>query len=307
MAKQNNVFLYAIVEQKPVISIDRESKEPISAMVYVHVVRGVREVKDGKKYLKHDYPLIVSNDKKMIERMAKWKENDLVHIKGTINSKRIPKKSYCPYCKDEEDNSTVNIGKGLLLYVTPIYVDVMKSFETKEDAITELLHSREISNQAIVLGMLWNKPTYYKTKKGLIITQYQLITERKFRIKTDDPDTRSDWPWVKSYGEQAIEDRLRLQKGSLIIIDGFIQARNVKRKTKCSCCGNIYEWDDRTMEIVPFDTEYLQNYKTDQILEDEEGLKAEDLRQALFNHIIKDEFTEDMNTDDLGEDVTEAQ
>lgn len=299
MAKQNNAFLYAVIEQKPVIAIDKETKEPTSAMVYVHVIRGVREVKDGKKYIKHDYPLVVSNDKKMIERMAKWKENDMVYIKGVITSKRIAKKSFCPYCTDEEGNATVNVGKGLLLYITPVYVDVMKSFETKEEAIAELMHSREISNQAIVLGMLWNNPAYFKTKHGLIVTQYQLITERKYRIKTDDPDLRTDWPWVKSYGEQAIEDRMRLQKGSLVIIDGFIQARNVRRKTKCACCGEIYEWNDRTMEIVPFDTEYLKNYKTDQILEDEEGQKAEDLRQALFGHLIKDEVTEDMNTDDL--------
>lgn len=304
MPRQNNAILYAVVEQKPVISINKETDEYVSAMVYVHVVRGVREVKDGKKYMKHDYPLVISSDKKIIEKISKWKENDLVYVKGTVSSKGLMKKSYCPNCTDEEGHATINMGKGLLVYVTPIFVNVMKSFDTKDEAISELIHSREISNQVIVLGSLWNKPTYFKTERGTIITQYQLITERKFRIRTDDPEIRADWPWVKSYGEQAIEDRMRLQQGSLIIVDGFIQARNVRRKTKCKCCQEIYEWNDRTMEIVSFDVEYLRNYKTDQILEEEEGVRAEDIRQALFNSLIKDELDEDTTSDDLGVELT---
>jgi len=303
MPRQNNAFLYAVVEQKPLVTVNKETGELMQAMAYVHVIRGVREVKDGKKYIKHDYPLIVSSDKKIVERMSNWKVNDMVHIKGVISSKSMQKKSFCPYCKDEDGNATVNASKGLLVYITPVYVDTMKSFGTKDEAAEELLKSREISNQAIVLGSLWNKPTFFKTEHGLLITQYQLITERKYRIKTDDADTRADWPWIKSYGEQAIEDRLRLDQGSWVLIDGFIQARNVKRKTKCSCCGQIYEWKDKTMEIVPFDTEYIKNYRTDQILEEQEGKKAEELRQALFDRVVKDTITEDTNTDDLGENA----
>jgi hypothetical protein len=54
------------------------------------------------------------------------------------------------------------------------------------------------------------------------------------------------------------------------------------------------------MELVPFETEYVQGtYKTDKDLEEEEGQKAEDIRNALFNHLIQDDVTEDTNTDDI--------
>ena len=60
------------------------------------------------------------------------------------------------------------------------------------------------------------------------------------------------------------------------------------------------------MELVPFETEYVQGtYKTDDDLLIEQGQKAEDIRNALFNHLIKDELTEDMNTDDIDTEENE--
>lgn len=300
MARQNNVFLYGIIEKKPRIVLDKETHEPVSAIGYIHVVRGVREAHDGKKYMKHDHPLIVSLEPIVIKHMAEWEENDVVYIKGTIASKKMDKKSYCPNCVDDNGHPTENVAKGLLTYINPIFVKVMKKFPDKESALADVIKAREISNQVIVVGNLFAEPSYFKTKNGLIVSQYQIITNRKFRIRTDDPDVKTDWPWVKSYGEQAIEDRMRLKSGSCVIIDGFIQARKVNRKTKCKCCGKIYPWQDSTMELVPFETEYVQGtYKTDEDLQEEQGQKAEDIRNSLFNHLIKDELTEDMNTDDI--------
>ena len=58
------------------------------------------------------------------------------------------------------------------------------------------------------------------------------------------------------------------------------------------------------MELVPYDTEYVQGtYKTDDDLEAEAGQKAEDIRNSLFNHLIKDEMEEEMNTDDVESDA----
>lgn len=304
MARQNNVFLYGFVEKRPRIVVNKDTQEPVSAMGYIHVVRGVREAHDGKKYMKHDHPLIVSLEPQVIKKMAEWKENDVVYIKGTIASKRIEKKSFCPNCRDEHGNATVNSGTGLLVYVNPVFVKHIKSCPDKETAMTDVIKSREISNQVIIVGNLFKEPKYFKAKHGLVITQYQIITNRKFRIRTDDPDIKNDWPWVKSFGEQAIEDRMRLKSGSCVIIDGFLQARKVRRKTKCCNCGQIYEWEDQTMELVPYDTEYVQGtYKTDDDLEAEAGQKAEDIRNSLFNHLIKDEMEDEMNTDDVESDA----
>ena len=298
MARQNTVWLYGLIEKRPTIK-RKDDGEFEFANFYLHVVRGVRESHDGIRYMKHDHPLIISMAPKTIEKISELKENDIVMIKGTVSTKGAQKKSSCQNCTDENGKPTVNMGKGLYTYVTPIFVKKIKECPDYETALTEIIKARELSNQVVVTGNLWNDPKYFLTKKGTLIAQYQLVTERKFRVEGDSPDNKADWPWVKSYGDQAIEDRMRLVKNSTIIVDGFLQERKVIRKTKCKCCGLIYPWKDRTMEIVPFETEYVKDYKTDAMLESESGQKAEDIRNALFKHLIKDELTEDMNTDDL--------
>ena len=48
---------------------------------------------------------------------------------------------------------------------------------------------------------------------------------------------KADYPWVKSLGEQAQKDSEALRMGSLVLVDGSIQAKNsffVKRK--CDYC-----------------------------------------------------------------------
>lgn len=294
MAKQNTAILYGFIEKKPVIINDRETGEPQMGTCYLHTVRSVRDAHDGKKYMKHDHPMLVTLEKHIMQEMETWQENDTIYIKGTVASKRVPKKCYCPEC------GTENRAKGLLLYVNPIFARRVHSFPDKDGAQTEIIKCREISNQAIIFGELCNDPSFFKTKRGLVVTQYQLETPRKYRIKSDDPENRTDWPWVKSYGDQALNDKMRLRKGALVLIDGTLQARTVNRKTKCEQCGTIFPWQDHTMEIVPFDTEYLAGYKTDEMIKEEKGQESEEILQQLFNSLDKvKDVEEDMHTDDL--------
>lgn len=309
MARQSSVNLYGFVEEKPRIIVDKNTHEPVSAIAYLHVVRGVRETNDGKKYMKHDHPLIVAMEPHVVKKMAEWQINDTIYIKGIVATKDMDKKSYCPNCTDAEGKQTENIGKGQITYVNPIYVKKMLHFETKEEALTDIIKAREISNQVVILGNLVNDPGYFKTKRGLIVTQYQIYANRKYRIKEDDPDTRTDKPWIKSYGDQALQDKMRLygpkeqedgkKHSSEVIIDGCLQARKVHRQISCKCCGQNYIWEDQTMEIVPFAVEYVKYFKDDNILEAEEGRKAEEILNELYNRKHKDVITEDMNTDDL--------
>lgn len=301
MARQNTVWLYGMIEKRPAVKKNEITDTFDFATCYLHVVRGVREAHDGVKYMKHDHPLIISTNPNVAKKMDELRENDIVLVKGTVSTKATMKKSACPYCSDESGNKTINMGEGLFTYVTPIFVKKIKSCDDYNSALVEIIKSRELSNQVIVTGNLWNDPKYFMTKHGTLIAQYQLITERKVRVIGDPIDSKADWPWIKSYGDQAIEDRMRLVKGSTIIVDGFLQERKVNRKTKCQCCGKIYPWQDRTMEIVPFATEYVANYKTDAMLEAENGQKAEDIRNALFKHLVPDTVTEDMNTDDIAD------
>ena len=237
MARLNVAHLYGVVENDPHITIDKTTHEPIAAMVYIHVVRGPRSDHSGRKYMKHDYPLVITLDRSMVYEIATWKKNDVITMKGTVSSKHVAKPSYCPTCKDENEQAVENMAQGLLVYITPIYARKIQSFETKQEALSHIIEAKEISNEVYVYGVLTRDPKYFRTKNGTIITQYQIALNRKYRIRTDDPEVKTDWPWVKSYGEQAIEDKLRLQQGSHIIMDGVMQARTVHRKTKCKVCG----------------------------------------------------------------------
>lgn len=301
MPRLNHIAQYGFLEHKPYITIDQSSGEPVSAICYIHVVRGYRDDHSGKLFMQHDFPLVIALEKKIINEMATWNEFDVVNIKGMITSKFMDKPSFCPNCHDESGSPTKNIVRGILMYITPIFAQRERSCANKKEALERIINAREISNTALIDGYLIKDPTYFKTKAGTIVTQYQIALDRKFRIRTDEPNIRTDWPWVKSYGTQAIEDKMRLHTGSQVYIDGVIQARTVHRKTKCKCCGEIYPWEDRTLELVPYDVEYVTNYLTDEELEVEKGQNAEDIRKDLFGFLVKDDVGEEENTEDIDE------
>lgn len=302
MAKQNTAFLYASVHESPRIAIDRETGELKFGIAYVRVVRGLRDAHDGINF-RYDIPIIMSKEPEILAEMKEWSPNDIVFIKGTLACKDVPKKSYCPHCTDDQGNSTMNMSKGSLVYINPIYVKKVKSCEDENKATEDLKENREISNQIYCIGTLLTEPKLFKTKNGTSITQYKIAINRKYRIRTDSPETKTDWPWVKSFGEQAIEDKLRLKQGSDVYIDGFIQARQILRTTKCEHCGEFYRWEDTAMEIVPFAVEYGRGtYKSDEELEEAKQMRIEEIKQSLHDDLFeKDELDEETHTVEVDE------
>lgn len=293
MARHNIAFLYAQVYKKPEFKLDKETGDPVYGMVYLTVLRGYRDVKDGKLYTKQDHPLLLSKEPVILRSMLQMQENDIVFVKGTVASKNIRKGSFCPNenCVDENGNRTKNVTEGMLLYINPIYIQHVCHFDTKNEAITHLNEHKEISNQVYALGTLVRDPGKFKTKRGLIITQYQVALNRKYKTRTDPPEIRTDYPWVKSYGEQAVEDRMRLHTGSVVFIDGIIQARRVRRKTKCRCCGQSYEWIDNTMELVPYDIEYMPGtFYSDEDIEAAKQETVANVYKSLFGSNSDDEL-----------------
>lgn len=303
MAKQNLAFLYGRVAKAPAISKNRETGEYNYGMVYIDTVRGFRAVDDGLNYVKHEYPLLMSKEKEHIENFMGWVENDIVLIKGVVTSKKIKKSSFCdnPDCHDENGNPTKNTAYGNLIYITPLYLEKLRHCDSKEVAEEELLKHREVSNCAYVYGQLLKDPKLFTTKRGVKITQYPIAINRKYTIRTDDPSIRTDWPIVKSYGEQALDDKTYLHYQSEILVDGYLQARTVRRKTKCEKCGKIYEWKDHTMEIVPYATEYIKNFRTKEEVEEEQQKTVEEYKQTLFEQDVKDDMPEGLGSTDVQE------
>ncbi|MGN0242213.1 MAG: single-stranded DNA-binding protein [Candidatus Weimeria sp.] len=310
MAKQNTVFLLARVVKRPVIAKNRETNEFMHGLGYVHVVRGVRDAHDEIRYVKHDYPLILSKDAYILNQMLEWRENDIVQIKGILVSKDINKEARCPdpNCLDPDGKGgTKNTLKGTILYINPIETLTIKRFgkgdDAKKEAITFLMNKRELSNQAYFIGTVIKQPQIFKTKKGTTICQYQVAINRKYHIRTDDPTIRRDWPYIKSYGSQALEDKLRLKIGTDVYIDGFIQARKVIRHVKCKCCGKFFDYVDHSMEIVPFAVEYGKfTYRTDEEIIAEKHQSIEDIKQSIFDGLYKEDIKEE-DKKDIPDDV----
>lgn len=304
MGRQNIAFLYARVSKKPVIARNKETGEYDYGMAYVDTVRGLRSVEDDVRFVKHDHPLIMSREKEMLDMMCEWSENDIVFIKGVITTKTIEKTTFCEHCTQEDGSQTVNKVKGNFIYITPIFMEKIKSYgEDKIGAKEDLVLHREISNQVYILGTLVREPKLFTTAKGVQITQYPIALNRKFTIRTDDPSIRTDWPVVKSYGERAREDKVYLQLGSDIMLDGFLQARTVHRRTKCPHCGQEYNWDDHSMELVAYDVEYVSGFKSREEVEAEAQTTVEELKQELFKSGYKDTLEEELKSDEVTDET----
>jgi len=252
MARFNDVILQGINMHDPRIAEDMSM-----GTTQLLVIRSDREVEDNDKKNRLDSPLVMTKDTDIVNQLAEIEENDIIQIKGVLVTKTINKTTICPECGKEFSTP------GTIVYIEPINILKIKSCKTKDQAI-DMLHSlKEVSNNIKIIGDLCTEPEKVKivNKKIGSICQYQIAVPRKYRLKNQNDDVDTDYPWVKSYGKNADKDLEHLQKGAEILIDGYIQARSFTRRTTCPDCGKEYEWRDNAMEIVPFATEYLKNYK----------------------------------------------
>lgn len=278
MAIHNSIFLFGKIHGQPVVSYDETGK--MTKVMLALTVISNKERKTGlENKVSFVTPLVISQNKEIMKIMSELKKDDVVQLKGTIVTKNYTKSSVCKKC------GAKNKTEGILSFVNPIYFKAVKTNNTKEEAMKLLRESQEVSNIATIIGTLCQDPEIYKSKNGELTTQYQLAIDRKYRIKEDSPLIRTDYPWVKSFGEFAKMDKMCLEKGSSVFIDGMLQARHFQRKTTCSNedCKEVYEWADHSLEIIPYQTEYLNNFTTPEEKEATEKEKTENLIRDLLN------------------------
>lgn len=294
MARENSISLRGLLEGRPKITTNQNGKY---ALVTVKVVRPDRPVGDGISYVASTHVRIMTQDSDIIDEMSTWEKWDIVEIKGVLSSKKISKVSYCPHCKKE------NHAYGSLVYVVPTFAEKVTSMVNDQEGLQYLIKKREVSNIAKMFGTLWSSPKMLSTFSGIVFTQFQLAVNRKLRIKEDDPFVKTDFPWVKTYGDVARVARNRLIRGSEVYIDGCLQSRDIPRTSWCGQardangdymryqngnpviekdadgndvgCGQEYIWNDRTLEIVPFSIEMVSNF-----LSEEEALHRAEMRRA---------------------------
>jgi len=115
----------------------------------------------------------------------------------------------------------------------------------------------EFSNRGYVLGSLCS-PVYRRDgASGNAAAQFQLAISRKYHTKDMDPETRTDYPWVKVFGGTAEECLKRLQVGSQIYAICAFQTRDIERTVKCKSCDHKLNYEERLGEIVPTSVEFL--------------------------------------------------
>ncbi len=253
MAKENIVLLHGKIHNMPKVYANNDGTL-VKAMFALQVLR--RPVRGGKflsNKLYFDMPVVLIRDPEQIKQVCDFMQNDMVDIRGVLSTKECVKTTICPQCGQK------NSIKGTTTYVTPIYICKREPAVSDEEALRLLKERCEVSNMAMVIGTLCRDPEIYTDEKNKSFAQYQLAVNRRYRIKEDSAETKTDYPWVKTVGEQALKDAYALKTGSQVYINGALQTREITRGTKCEYCEASYEWNDNATEIIPYSTEYLSN------------------------------------------------
>lgn len=262
MAKENTVLLYGRIER--IQTAKNNEGECTRSTLNVKTLR--RPILGADK-LSYDIPLVMTKNAALINQIVKEgiKPHTMVEIKGVLCTLEVLKSSNCVNCK------TKNSVKGNITFVNPIYIEKRED-NVDDEHFLELIRKKiEISNNVKVIGNLCSDPDYYESVIGGRFAQFQIAVNRKYRILEHPEYIKTDYPIVKTYGEQAYTDSLGLHTGSIVYIDGALQTRSFLRKTVCEHCGCEYEWSSAATDIVPYSIEYLANcdYPDGKSLEDE--------------------------------------
>lgn len=85
-------------------------------------------------------------------------------------------------------------------------------------------------NRAILVGRLGRNPETRYTSGGQAVCNFTLATDETYRDRNGERQKRTEWHRIVVWGKQAEISQKYLHKGSLIFVEGRIQAR---------------QWDDR--------------------------------------------------------------
>ena len=262
----NTCFFNAIMAGDPKIVTDSEGNS--FAQFKIITINGYRPDKKRLETKAFYYPSVFTREPRIIEAVKESHKGDLVQIKGAITTGFINRKPTCPHCNEK------NIFPGIFTYISPTSFLIMKKAAALDNdgifdnnlACKLLEQCKETSNIVSVMGVICHEPQHNKTdiKGPARLSSYQLALKRTFRLYGSLEDATCDFPWVKSYGKNSKYAELYLKKGTYVLIDGYFRAKDIKRRSICQHCGEEFEWHTYSGEIVPYNTEFLKNSKTEE-------------------------------------------
>lgn len=301
MAQHNIGHFYGVVCTNPTILKDDETGKVVTTSFHILTVTSSRQYEGANEVSmpEQNQIMIRSGVPETAMRLARVRLHDIIILKGSINTRNVPKQVTCLDCQrrfnvseaarmmeeSTEDSSTASDKRklsGMVTFITPIDFDVRETkygdmtididnkdldedikkeakLEVRKEALQFINEHREMSNEIWVLGNLCADPVQWEDGR---VTAYQLGVNRKFYLRDDDPSTASDYPYIRSMGKQADNDIDALCKGSLVLVDGFVRLRKFQRESVCPYCGAHKQWLDKVLEIIPYSVQYLSGYKT---------------------------------------------
>lgn len=276
MGRHNEVILNGMVLM-PAQFKKNEKGENVRGCVSLLVVRGQRDICNNKiKNIKYDAPMVMTEDPAILRVMEGLKPYNIVECKGVFTTKNISKAKVCPHC------GTKSAKPGVLSYVSPVYFDVRATGLDEMSARNVLEKICEVSNCITAIGTVVKEPEFYKDE-NLSAMEYTVAINRKFFIREDNTLSKTDYPVVKTFGSKAEEDHKHIKVGTELLINGMLQTKEFKNKIQCDSCGVVNEFKDTSMEIIPYATEYLKNYYTEEEIMEREHQRALKAAESLVH------------------------
>lgn len=285
MARENYILLYGCVISKPHIEVS-DNGQYLKGRIILQTARKTFATEDLQLRgdIRWDTPCIQTKRPDLIRKVfTKIRQGDMVMVKGNLCSYEVSRRAVCPRC-----GNNVRKEGGVITYVDPICVYIEQKGEQSfqeyleertlseveaaalkksgligislEKAVDLMERKVEISNQVYLDGELCREPQFYEdTEKRFSQIQFQIAVNRKRYIREDNPDKRTDYIWIKAYGGQAKEYAETLHLHSRITVNGAIQTRKVLGDYWCDNCGNLFQKEQLSQEIVPYSIEYRDN------------------------------------------------
>ena len=278
MPRLNDCLLTGFVGETPSIKQNKDG-EIVQAAVNLIVCTGKRSYvesylsgdRDRRDVsgLHYDSIWISTKDPVFIRKINKLRVFDIVQCKGVLRVSQVRKRCTCPECGEPKRFLATKTA------VYPIYLERLRSLVAEHGITGEITQTEdnllfaeakaflkdavEISNNISVIGAVATQPALYQDldKKNIMLS-FPIAVMRSYYIAEDDMSTKVDFPYVKIYGEDAMQASDMLSRGNLVLCRGHLATRRIFRKIPCDECGLKFAMEDYVTEIIPRSIEFIR-------------------------------------------------
>lgn len=254
MARENSFIFFGKLKAPPIVLFNEEAGTYRVSFMLETVRRNGR--------IDHPvislYSLDEASAKDYIKRL---KPGAFVQIRGMVTTRMVDKPVRCESCGNVKNVATLVCE--IISYGRPFIIE----------ASIDPIDIAEFSNVGNLIGSVCTGIQRRDGVSGAAAAQFQLAVNRRYRVNELEKGMRTDYPWIKVFGQTAEECLKRIKKSSQVYIVGSYQTRDIMRHVKCDKCGGQLVYEERVCEIVPNGVEFLNNCLFDP-KEDESAVKV---------------------------------